>query len=395
MNALRVLPIVLLAQLLLAQGGSAETVKVGLLLPLSGVYATVGKAMAEGIGLYMAQHQGELGGHRIELVRRDTTGPNPNIAQRLAQELIVRDKVQILAGLAFTPNSIAIAPLVTQAKIPTVIMNAAASVITTKSPYFVRTSLTLWQTEVPLGTWAATEGDRRKIYTMVADYSPGHDAEAAFISGYKAAGGEVIGSIRVPITTLDFAPYLQRVRDSGAKSLFVFLTSGRMTTAFMRTFDESGLKAAGVKLIGSGDITEESELPNMGAIPLGVVTAWHYSAVHDSQVNKDFVAAWRKFVQRDGDPNFIAVGAYDGMAVIFSIVQQLNGAITGDKAMSLLKGWKHESPRGPIMIDAETRDITQNIYLRRVEKVGNRLANVEFKSIPMVKDPWKERHSKP
>jgi branched-chain amino acid transport system substrate-binding protein len=368
----------------------AQTVKVGVINTYSGPLAAQGEALERGIKLYMKLHEKDLPpGIKIELVRRDDTGPNPEVAKRLAQELITRDKVQLLAGVVWTPNAMAMAPLVTEAKVPFVIMNAGTASITTKSPYIARLSFTLWQSSYPLGTWAAKNG-LKKVYTLVSDFGPGIDAEAAFTKAFTDAGGTIAGAVRMPVATPDFVPYLQRAKDAQPDAVFSFVPGSKEATGLMKAFGDLGLGAAGIKLIGPGDLTPDEELPGMGDPALGAITMHHYSAALPGPVNKAFVAAWKAEYGAKEEPGFEGVDAYDGMAAIFHVVTEQKGNIDPDKTMELLKGWKYESPRGPIMIDPETRDIVQNEYLRRVEKVGGQLENVVIETIPMVKDPWKE-----
>lgn len=372
---------------------SAETIKIGFIATFSGTNATFGKLMKDAADLYIKEHAKDIAPHTVELIVRDDTGPAPDVARRLAQELITRDKVNLLAGVVFTPNAHAIAPLLNEAKVPLVIMNAGTSVTTTLSPYIVRTSFTLWQSSYPAGKWAAKSG-AKTAYTAVTDYGPGHDGEAAFIKGFTEGGGTIAGSIRMPIANPDFVPFLQRVKDASPNMLYVFVPAGPQSTAIIKGFGERGLAAAGVKLIGPGDITTDDELPNMGDVPIGTVTAHHYSMAHDSPANKAFVAA----LQRDHGPNyrasFMSAGAWDGMAAIFHAIKANNGKFTGDSFVASLKGWTSESPRGPIMIDAETRDIVHNEYMRRVEKRDGKLYNIEFENLGMTKDPWKQIEGK-
>jgi branched-chain amino acid transport system substrate-binding protein len=368
----------------------AETVKVGVINTYSGPLAAPGEQMDRGIKLYVKLHEKELPpGVTIELIRRDDTGPNPEVAKRLAQELITRDKVQLLTGVVYTPNALAIAPLLTEAKVPLVIMNAGTSMITTKSPYIARVSFTLWQSSYPLGTWAAGHGIK-SVYTLVSDYGPGIDAEAALTKGLTEGGGTVAGSVRMPLTTPDFVPFLQRAKDAKPDAVFCFVPAAKEATAFMKAFGDLGLRSAGIKLIGPGDITTDEELPGMGDVAVGTITMHHYSAVGDRPANKAFVAAYKAEFGAKEEPSFVAADSYDGMAAIYAVVIAQKGKIDPDKTMELLKGWKYDSPRGPIMIDPETRDIVQNEYLRRVDKVNGQLQNTEIETIPMVRDPWKE-----
>jgi branched-chain amino acid transport system substrate-binding protein len=371
-------------------GAEAQTVKIGLLLPYSGPNAALGDNMDKAIKLYMKLHEKDLPpGIKLEIIRRDTTGPAPDIAKRLAQELITRDRVNLLTGVVFTPNANAIAPLATEAKVPFIIMNAGTAMTTTLSPFIARVSFTLWQSSFPLGEWAAKSGIK-KVYSAVSDYGPGHDAEAGFTKGFTDAGGEMVGSVRIPLANPDFVPFMQRIKDTKPDAVFVFVPAGKQATAVMKTFGDLGMPQAGIRLIGPGDITTDEELPNMGDAALGVITMHHYSAASTRPQNRAFVDAWKQEYGAASVPSFMSAASWDGMQAIYDVVRQQKGKIDGEKTMSLLKGWKFDdSPRGPIMIDPETRDIVQNEYLRRVEKVGGQLANIEFETIPMVKDPWK------
>ena len=378
-----------------AASASAQTVKIGFITSYSGLNANLGPYMERGMRLYLKEHAKELPpGVKIEFLIRDDTGPNPDKAKQLAQELIVRDKVNLLAGVIFTPNALAMAPLVTEAKVPFIIMNAGTAVITTRSPYIARLSFTLWQSCYPLGQWAAKRFKR--AYTMVSDFGPGHDCEDAFVRATKEAGGQVAGSVRVPLVNPDFVPYMQRVKDAKPDALMVFIPAGKTATAVLKAFGELGLSASGVKLIGPGDVTTDEELPNMGDVALGVLTVHHYSAAATRPANKAFVAAWKKEYGADETPNFVAVGGYDGMAAIMYVIKEQKGKLDPDRTMELLKQFKDpNSPRGPISIDPETRDIVQPEYLREVRRVGGALANVEIETLGVVvKDPWKELNKK-
>jgi branched-chain amino acid transport system substrate-binding protein len=384
-----------IAALLGASSAFAQTVKIGVVNTFSGPQASFGEMTEKAMALYMKQHIKDLPlGLDLQIIQRDDGGPNPDKARQLAQDLIVRDKVNLLAGVAFTPNAMAIAPLTAEAKVPLIITNAGTSVITTRSPYVARVSFTLWQSCYPLGQWAAKKFKR--AYTLVSDYGPGHDAEAAFTQAFKAGGGEVVGSVRVPLQNPDFAPYMQRVKDARPDALMVFIPAGKTATAVMKTFSDLGLAAAGIKLIGPGDITTDEELPNMGDVALGVTTVFHYSAAAERPANKAFVAAWKKDYGEASTPNFVAAAAYDGMDAIFYVIKEQRGKLDPDRTMELLKRYKNpNSPRGPISIDPETRDIVQNEYLREVRKVGGELANVEIETVATaVKDPWKELQKK-
>lgn len=361
-------------------------VKIGVVGPFAGHFATYGKNIENGMKTYLKMHGDTYAGRKIELIERDTTGPAPDVAKRLVQELLTRDKVDFIAGFAFTPNAMAAAPLATQAKTPMVIMNAATSAITTKSPYVVRFSFTLPQVAEPMGQWAAKNGIKT-AYTLVTDYAPGLDAEKAFTKAFTAGGGKIVDSARVPLKNPEFAPFVQRIKDAKPEAVFLFLPAGEPGIAFMKAFNERGLAKAGIKLIATGDVTDDDVLEAMGDPTLGVVTTHHYSAAHDSPENKAFVKAYEELAGKR--PNFMAVGGYDGMAAIAETITKLKGDLDGDKDMEILKNIKLVSPRGPIHIDPETRDIVQTVYVRRVEKVDGKLYNVEFESIPNVKDPGK------
>ncbi len=380
---------------LVCGSATAQTVRIGIVNTFTGPQASFGEMNDRAMKLYMKMHEKDLPpGVKLELIQRDDGGPNPDKAKQLAQELIVRDKVHLLAGVAFTPNALAIAPLTAEAKIPLIITNAGTSVITTRSPYIARLSFTLWQACVPLGQWAARKFKR--AYILVSDYGPGHDAEAAFSSGFKEGGGEIIGALRVPLQNPDFAPYLQRVKDAKPDTLMVFIPAGKTATQVMKTFSDLGLDKAGIKLIGPGDITTDEELPNMGDVALGVTTVFHYSAAAERPANRRFVEAWKKEYGATSTPNFVAAAAWDGMDAIFYVVKAQKGKIDPDRTMELLKSYSNpNSPRGPISIDPRTRDIVQDEYLREVRRVDGQLANVELETVARaVKDPWKEMQKK-
>jgi branched-chain amino acid transport system substrate-binding protein len=386
----------MLAALALLSGAAfAQTIKIGFITSYSGLNANLGPYMERAVRLYIKQHEKELPpGVKIELLVRDDTGVNPDRARQLAQELVVREKVNLLAGVVFTPNAMSIAPIATEAKVPFVIMNAGTSVITARSPYIVRTSFTLWQSSYPLGQWAAKR--YKTAYTMVSDFGPGHDSEEAFTKGFTEGGGKVVGSVRVPLQNPDFAAYMQRVKDAKPDALKVFIPAGKTATAVMKNFSDLGLDKAGIKLIGPGDITTDEELPNMGDVALGVLTVHHYSAAATRPANKAFVEAWKKEYGANETPNFLSAGSWDGTAMIFEAIKQQKGKLNPDKTMEIFKSWKWaDSPRGPISIDPETRDVVHNEYLREVRKVGGQLANVEIETVATaVKDPWKELQKK-
>lgn len=375
---------------LASSAATAQTVKLGIINSYSGPMAGVGEQLDRGIRLYMKEHEKDLPpGVKLEIIRRDDTGPNPAVAKRLATELVTRDHVQLLGGVIFTPNALAIAPVATEAKVPFIIMNAGTSMITTKSPYIARVSFTLWQSSYPLAEWAAKHGIK-KVYSVVSDYGPGIDAEQAFTKGFTGNGGQMLGAVRVPLDNPDFVPFLQRAKDAKPDAVFSFVPAGKQATALMKAFGDLGLRSAGIQLIGTGDITTDEELQNMGDVALGVTTMFHYSAAGQRPANAAFVKAYKAMFGQNQEPSFEVVGGYDGMAAIFYVIQQQHGKIDPDKTMALLKGWRDDnSPRGPIYIDPETRDIVQHEYLRRVEKVDGQLENVELEDLGFVKDPWK------
>ena len=374
----------------IATGALAQqpAVKIGVIAEFSGPFADYGTQIVNGMKTYLKLHGDTFGGRKVEFIQRDTTGAAPDIAKRLAQELITRDNVDILAGFGLTPNALAVAPIDAEAKKPMVIMNAATSIITTRSPYIVRVSHTLPQDTQPIAQWAAKNGIKR-AYTLISDYGPGIDAEGAFVKAFKAAGGEIIDSVRTPLQNPDFAPYLQRIKDSKPDAVFVFLPPGSQTIAFIKGYEERGLKQAGVKLIGTGDLTDDGVLQAMGEPTLGLITSFHYSASHDLPENKAFVKAYAEVNGTKYRPNFMACAGYDGMAAIAEALKKTGGSVDPDKFMTALKGMKLMSPRGPIMIDPETRDIVQTVYIRKVERVNGELYNMEFDKFPDVKDPGK------
>jgi len=366
-----------------------EAVRIGVVAEFSGPFADYGQQIVAGMKTYLRQNGEVFGGRKIELIIRDTTGAAPDIAKRLAQELVTRDNVDILAGFGLTPNALAVAPVSAEAKKPMVIMNAATSVITTRSPYIVRVSHTLPQDTQPMALWAAKNGIKR-VFTMVSDFGPGIDAEGAFIKAFKAAGGEIVDSVRTPLSNVDFAPFLQRIKDSKPEAVFVFLPPGNQTIAFIKGYEERGLKQAGIKLIATGDLTDDGVLQAMGEPTLGLITSFHYSAAHDSPENKAFIKA---YVETNGTklrPNFMACAGYDGMAAIAEALKKTGGSVDAEKFVAALKGMRLMSPRGAITIDPETRDIVQTVYIRRVERVDGLLYNIEFDRYPDVKDPGKQ-----
>jgi branched-chain amino acid transport system substrate-binding protein len=379
-----------IATVLLAAGGAAraqETIKIGLLLTYSGAFADNARQIDNGVQLYIKQHGDTVAGKKIEIIKRDTTGAAPDVAKRLAQELVTRDKVAFLAGFVLTPNALAVADVATEAKVPMVVMNAATSIITTKSPYVARVSFTLPQVTVPLAQWAARNGIAQ-VYMMTSDYGPGRDAAAAFEKSFTAAGGGIVGAVAMPLQSPDFAAYVQRLNDLHPQAVFLFVPAGQQPIALMKTLAEQGLTGSGLKILATGDVTDDAVLQGMGDAALNIISAHHYSYAHSSPTNKAYVEA---YAAAFGDlrPNFMSVGGYDGMAAIYRVIEELKGEIDGAKAVAALQGMRIDSPRGAIEIDAATRDIVQTVYIRRVEKIDRTLVNVEFDKVENVRDSGK------
>ncbi|MEY9534803.1 ABC transporter substrate-binding protein [Sinorhizobium fredii] len=356
-----------LAALIIGGVAQADTIKIGVIGPFSGPFALQGKNFKAGIDAYMALNGSKVGDDDIEIIYRDVPQPDPAQSKALAQELVVKEGVRYLAGFYFTPDAMAVTPLLEQANVPLVIMNAATSAIVTKSPLVVRTSFTLWQTSTPIAKVAKDAGVS-KVISVVSDYGPGVDAENAFKKGFEAVGGQIVEAIRMPLATNDFSPIMQRVKDSGAEGLFAFLPSGPTTLGFVKAFNENRLKDAGIKFFAPGDLTQESDLPALGEAALGIQTTFHYAVSHDSPENKAFVEAAGKAIGNPAELSFPSVGAYDGMYVIYKMIEATGGEQDAQKAVDAVKGLSWTSPRGPVSIDPESRHITQNIYLREVAK---------------------------
>ncbi len=379
---------VLLAASLLPVAGQAQgTIKIGVILPYSGQFADAATQIDNAIKLYMQQHGDKVAGKKIEIIRKDVGGINPPTAKRLAQELVVRDKVDLLAGFVLTPNAIAACAVSEEAKKYMVIMNAATSIITLKSPYCTRTSFTLPMVTETLGTWIAKQG-LKKAYTMTSDYAPGHDAEQGFIRAFKAAGGEIIGSVRMAVANPDFSAYVQRAKDLKPEAIFVFIPGGAQPAAFGKALAERGLSTKTTRILGTGELTDDSALKQMGDAALGIITAWNYDHNLKSKLNTQFVAGFKK-ISKGENPNFFGAGGYDGMHLIYETLKKTKGNADAAALTKAAAGMKWESPRGPMMIDPETRDAVETIYIRRVEKVGGNLVNVVVDKIPDVKDPVK------
>jgi branched-chain amino acid transport system substrate-binding protein len=365
-----------------------DTVKVGMLVPMTGPFASTGKQLVAGARLYIELHGNVAAGKKIELVVKDDTG-NADVTKRLAQELVVNDKVAFLAGFGLTPGALATAPIATEAKVPEIVMMAATAVITERSPYIVRTSFAVPQTIVPLADWAAANGIK-KVVTVVSDYAPGIDIETNFRKQFEARGGRVIEALRVPLANPDFAPFLQRVAEAKPDALLAFVPAG-VGPAFMRQFVERGLDKSGIRFIAEGSVTEDDILNQIGDAALGAITSQHYSAAHDSPENKSFVTAFRQ-ANNGMRPNLMAVQSYDGMHLIYEALKKTDGSTDGSALVAAMKGMSFVSPRGPVTVDPDTREMIQNIYIRKVERVGGELYNVEFATIPNFKDPSKVKN---
>ena len=361
-----------------------ETVKVGLILPMTGPFTTTGKQVEAGARFYVQQNGATVAGKKIEIILRDDAGVADN-SRRIAQELLARDKVNVLAGFGLTPIALAVAPLATETRTPMVVMAAATAIVTEGSPYIVRSSFPQAAPVVIIADWGASHG-LKKVATLVSDFAPGHDSETYFKQTFTRAGGEVPLSLRVPLLNPDFAPFLQRVRDINPDTAFIYFP-GTQASIFAKQFAERGLGSSGIKIIGPGDLTDDDGLNGMGDQMLGMITSGSYSAAHDSVLNRAYVAAFEK--ANGFRPNFVSVGAYDGLQLIYEGLKKTNGNADGDTLLAAIKGMAFESPRGPISIDAETRDIVQNIYIRKVEKVNGALHNIEFATYEAVKDPMK------
>ena len=372
------------AMLATSAAHAQSTVKIGVIMPYSGQFADLAAQMDNGIKLYMKQKGDTVAGKKLEIIRKDTGGVAPDVAARLAQELVTRDSVDILAGFSLSPNAIAVSKISAEAKKFMVIMNAATTVIITMSPYSVRTSMTLPSVGATAGAWAYKSGVR-KAYTMVSDFAPGKDAEISFHEAFKKAGGEIVGSVRMPVANPDFSAFVQRAKDLNPESIFIFVPAGAQPAALGKAFAERGIDAKKIKIIGTGEVGDEKSLQGMGDAGLGIITVWHYDFNDDSKLNKAFVAAYNAEFKRN--PDFGAVGGYDGMHVIYEALKKAGGKTDGPSLVAAAKGLKFESPRGPFLIDPETRDIVQNLYVRQVRKVGSALRNVAFDKVENVKDP--------
>ena len=375
-----------------ATAARADEIKIGLLSQYSGVYSWWGQEYQRGVDLYLAQNGSRVGSHTLTVLPRDEAGANPQRARQLAQELTVRDRAQYLIGGVFTPTVLGATDIINQTKTPYVILNSGTSSVTDKSPYFVRVGFTQWAVSVPLVKWAVEQGAKKAVI-VVADYAPGYDAIEAYGTTFKGLGGEIVSEIKVPMGTTDFSTYLQRVRDAGAQTVFMFMPVGPMSAGFIKAYKQRGLDKAGFQLLATSE-SQENDLPAIGDDAIGLTTALHYTPYLDNPVNKAFVAAYKAKFGADALPSVASVAAYDGMNLIAQMIKATDGKKDGDKAMAAAKIAKWESPRGPVSIDPATREIVQNIYMRKVEKIDGKLGNKAFFTYPAVKDPWHELNKK-
>ena len=374
----------------LASAQAQDTIKIGLIMSFSGQFADLGTMMDAGVKLYMKEHGDTIAGKKIEIIRKDSgaAGTAPDVAKRLAQELIVRDKVDIIAGFSLTPDALAAADVFTESKKVAVIMNAATAIITAKSPYFARTSIPLPAAMGALGTWAAKTGGAKQTFTMVTNYGPGIDSEVAFQTAFKAAGGNVVGGVRFPVANPDFSAFAQQLKDSKADSVYIFVPGGEQPAALGKALAEHGVTPKTVKIFSSGELVNDEPLKSMGDAALGIISGWSYSWTHKSPENAKFVKGINEMLN-GRNPDQFTVSGYDGMQLIYKALEKTKGNADGDTLIAAMKGLAWESPRGPVSIDPETRDIVQNIYLRRVETVNGKPQVVEFDKLDAVKDPVK------
>ena len=384
---------ILLATAMLSAGiaatsaSAAEPLKVGLIVPMSGPFASTGRQVDAAVKLFMQQNGATVAGREVQIILKDDGGVSPDVTKRIAQELVSRDKVQVLAGFGLTPLAFAAAPVATQAKVPMIVMNAATSVIPQRSPYIVRTGFTLAQVTAPLAQWAA-KNKIKSVVTFVSDYGPGIDAEKVFVKDFTKAGGKIVASLRAPLRNPDYSPFLARVKDAKPDALFVFVPSGE-GAAVLKQFTDRGLAQAGIKLIATGDVLDDDLMPSIGAAAVGVVSSHHYSAAHPSPENKAFVAAFTK-ANPNMRPNFHAVGAYDGMHLLYAALKKTGGKSEGPALLEAMKGQAWTSVRGPVTIDPATRDIVQTVYIRKAEQGAGGVFNVEFDKVEKFKDPGVE-----
>jgi branched-chain amino acid transport system substrate-binding protein len=368
----------------------AADIKIGYISSFSGPEANNGVLMDRGIQVFMKLNPTVPGGHKIEMLKRDDTGSNPAVAKRLAEELVAREKVDLITGIIYSNNAFAIMDVCKQAKVPVLIMNAGTASITEQCPYVARVSFTMWQSGYHMGDYAAKKMNIKTAAIAYSNYAPGKDSTNAFKEAFEAGGGKIIADVPMPFPNMpDFTPFMQKIKDVKPDAVYIFVPAAKWASGVMKTYNDLGMRDAGIKLIGPGDITTDAELPNMGDVPLGVVTVHHYSAAATRPENVQFVKTYQEMFGKDAIPDFLVEQGYTGMAAIYHAIEKTNGKITADSFIDAVKGWKYNAPRGPIMIDPDTRDIVDNQYVRVVEKKDGKLFNIEKDTIPMVKDPYK------
>lgn len=375
-----------LSAALIVDANAEDTVKIGLILPYSGPFADAANQLDAGVKLYMEKHGDTVAGKKIEIIRKDTGGPNADVARRLAQELVVRDGADILAGFALTPEAVGVADIANEAKKFTVLMNAATSNIIDLSPYMVRTSVTIPQVNYALGKWAVEEAGVKQAYTLVSDYGPGHDAESSFSKGFTEAGGTILGSDRTPVANPDFSAYVQRVKDSNPEAVYIFVPGGAQPAAIGKALVDRGLAPPATKIFAQGELTHPEALESMGETARGIITTFHYTLERDDPLNNEFVEGYRA-ANNGRSPDLFSIGGYDGMHLIYEALKKTNGDASGDALIEAAKGMSWQSPRGPMSIDPETRDVVQTVYIREVQEVDGKLQNVIIHEISNVKDP--------
>jgi branched-chain amino acid transport system substrate-binding protein len=384
------------AAIALAQPAAAETVKVGFIAVLTGAEAHSGSMMEKGADLFIKTYPTVPGGHKVELLKRDTAGPAADRARRLMQELVTRDKVALITGVNFSNEGFAMMDVCKEAQVPTVIMLAGANGMTDACPYAVRISFSMWQAGYPMGEHAFKKMGIKTAAVIYANYAPGKDSSAAFRTAFESAGGKIVADLPLPFPNLvDFTPFMQRIRDAKPDAVYVFVPAGKWATGIMKVYAELGMRQEGIKLIGPGDITQDTELPNMGDVPVGVVTVHHYSAAGTRKENVEFVKLWKQAYGPGSTPDFFGEQGWDGMKLIYDVIEKTNAKVTPDAFLKVAKGWRYDAPRGPIMVDPDTRDIVNNQYIREVRKIDGKLHNIELDTIPMVRDPWRQYGKKP
>lgn len=367
-------------------GYAQETVKIGVILPYSGPFADAANQLQAGIDLYIAKHGDTVAGKKIELIKKDTGGPAADVAQRMAQELVVRDGADIIAGFALTPEALGAAPVAEEAQKLMVVMNAATSMVTEQSEYIVRTSVTIPQVNYALGKWAFEDGGVTQAYTLVSDYGPGHDAEKSFSAGFAEAGGKILGSDRTPVANPDFSAFVQRVKDANPEAVYIFVPGGAQPAAIGKALVDRGLAPPATKILAQGELTHPEALASMGETARGIITTFHYTLERDDPLNKEYVEGYTA-ANNGREPDLFSIGGYDGMHLIYEALKKTNGDTSGDALIAAAKGMSWQSPRGPMSIDPETRDVVQTVYIREVQEVDGKLQNVIIHEIPDVKDP--------